>query len=43
MDALELEAMPTALRTGLHQLAAFVEAGMKQDAKAAQARAESVC
>lgn len=43
MDALELEAMPTALRTGLQQLAAFVEAGMKQDAKAAQARAESVC
>jgi len=43
MDALELDAMPTALRTGLQQLAAFVEAGMKQDAKAAQARAESVC
>ncbi len=43
MDALELEAMPTALRTGLQQLAAFVEAGIKQDAKAAQARAESVC
>lgn len=43
MDALELEAMPTALRTGLQQLAAFVEAGLKQDAKAAQARAESVC
>nr|MBA2815962.1 putative protease YhbU precursor [Candidatus Pantoea persica] len=43
MDALELEAMTTALRTGLQQLAAFVEAGIKQDAKAAQARAESVC
>ncbi|WP_371243357.1 SCP2 domain-containing protein [Pantoea sp. KPR_PJ] len=43
MDALELEAMPTALRTGLQQLAAFVEAGMKQDAMTAQARAESVC
>jgi len=43
MDALELESMPTALRTGLQQLAAFVEAGMKQDAKAAQARVETVC
>jgi predicted lipid carrier protein YhbT len=35
--------MPTPLRTGLQQLAAFVEAGMKQDAKAADARAEISC
>lgn len=43
MDAIELDAMPTMLRTGLQQLAAFVEAGMKLDAKAAQARAGVSC
>ena len=43
MDAIELDAMPTPLRTGLLQLAAFVEAGMTQDAKAAEARAGISC
>jgi len=43
MDAIELDAMPTPLRTGLQQLAAFVEAGMKQDAEAAEARAGISC
>jgi Putative lipid carrier protein len=43
MDAIELDAMPTPLRTGLQQLAAFIEAGMKQDAKAAEARAGISC
>ncbi|MGK3143152.1 ubiquinone anaerobic biosynthesis accessory factor UbiT [Pantoea sp. C2G6] len=43
MDAIEPEAMPTALRTAIEQMAAFVEAGMKQDAKTAQARAGAAC
>ncbi|MFV9668981.1 MULTISPECIES: ubiquinone anaerobic biosynthesis accessory factor UbiT [Pantoea] len=43
MDAIEPEAMPTALRTAIQQMAAFVEAGMKQDAKAIQARAGAAC
>ena len=43
MDAIEPEAMPTALRTAIEQMAAFVDAGMKQDAKAAQARAGAAC
>lgn len=43
MDAIEPEAMPTALRTAIQQMAAFVEAGMKQDAKATQARAGAAC
>ncbi|MEG3111503.1 SCP2 domain-containing protein [Pantoea sp. T14] len=43
MDAIELDAMPTPLRTGLQQLAAFVEAGMTLDSKAAQARAGDTC
>lgn len=43
MDAIELDAMPMPLRTGLQQLAAFIEAGMKQDAKAAEARAGISC
>ena len=38
-----MDAMPTPLRTGLQQLAAFVEAGMKQDAEAAEARAGISC
>ncbi|MDE1189761.1 MAG: SCP2 domain-containing protein [Pantoea sp.] len=43
MDAIELDAMPTPLRTGLQQLAAFVEAGLKQDAKATESRAGISC
>jgi predicted lipid carrier protein YhbT len=43
MDAIELDAMPTALRTAIQQMANFVEAGMKQDAKATQARAGVAC
>ncbi|WP_312055315.1 SCP2 sterol-binding domain-containing protein [Pantoea brenneri] len=43
MDAIELDAMPTALRTAIQQMANFVEAGMKQDAKATQARAGAAC
>ena len=43
MDAIEPEAMPTALRTAIEQMAAFVDAGMKQDAKAAQPRAGAAC
>lgn len=43
MDAIELDAMSMPLRTGLQQLAAFVEAGMKLDAKAVQARAGAIC
>lgn len=43
MDAIELDAMPTPLRTGLQQLAAFVEAGLKQDAKAGESRAGISC
>jgi predicted lipid carrier protein YhbT len=43
MDAIEPEAMPTALRTAIQQMAAFVDAGMKQDAKAGQARAGALC
>jgi len=43
MDAIEPEAMPTALRTAIQQMAAFVDAGMKQDARAGQARAGALC
>lgn len=43
MDAIELDAMPVPLRTGLQKMAAFVEAGMKQDAIAASARAGVSC
>ena len=43
MDAIELDAMSMPLRTGLQLLAAFVEAGMKLDAKAVQARAGAIC
>ena len=43
MDAIEPETLPTPLRTGLQQLAAFIEAGMTQDAKAAEARAGNSC
>lgn len=43
MDAIEPEAMPVALRTAIQQMADFVEAGMKQDAKAASARAGAAC
>lgn len=41
MDAIELDAILTPLRTGLQQLAAKVK--MKQDAKAIQARAGVSC
>nr|WP_314509694.1 SCP2 domain-containing protein [uncultured Pantoea sp.] len=43
MYAIEPEAMPTALRTAIEQMAKFIDAGMKQDAKAARARAGAAC
>jgi O2-independent ubiquinone biosynthesis accessory factor UbiT len=43
MDAIELDAILTPLRTGLQQSAAKVKVKMKQDAKAIRARAGVSC
>lgn len=43
MDAVELESLPTPLRTGLLKLAAFVEAGLNEDANSPVNRAGKLC